>query len=421
MKRYFIILGGSNDQLFMIKTAHKMGLKTIVFDGNSQAPGLKLATISANIDFSKLDLVYEFINRCLKEDINICGISTMGSDVPHLLAEISEKYNWVGPTIDTGYLTTDKYMMKKKLEKNGIPVPRFSLVTKYNEIKNIWNNWDCDKIIIKPIDRAGSRGVRIINDIINVEKDFNHAMLQSNNKKVMIEEYIDGPQISTESIIYNEYKCTPGFADRVYDNMNSFHPQIMENGGWVPSAHPKETIEAVKKVVEKASLILGINKGVSKGDVVLDAKKGPMIIEIASRLSGGDFCESLVPLSSSMNYVVDVIKIAIGQIPDMKNLEKKYTKAVANRYFFLPYGKLEKVDGIDLVKDIPEVQKIDLYFKIGDSIPKIESHSQRAGLFIIVCNNRKSAQEKIDYIYSKVNFKVDGKWFSGDPKSYKNN
>jgi len=81
---------------------------------------------------------------------------------------------------------------------------------------------------------------------------------------------------------------------------------------------------------------LGISKGVAKGDVVISPSKGPMIIEMAARLSGGDFSESLVPLGSGVNYIESVIKIAMGAIPNWKKLKEKFYKSVANRYFFLP-------------------------------------------------------------------------------------
>ena len=41
-------------------------------------------------------------------------------------------------------------------------------------------------------------------------------------------------------------------------------------------------------------MALEINNWVAKGDIVIDKKRGPIIIEMAARLSGGDFCESLV-------------------------------------------------------------------------------------------------------------------------------
>ena len=403
----------------MINTAREMNIGTIVIDGNCEAPGLKVADKSKNIDFSNLTVVYKYINSLLDKDINVCGVSTMGSDVPHLLAAISDKYNWNGPSIETGRLTTNKYYMKQKLSQNGIPVPRFALINRFEEIDKYWEQWKCNMLVIKPTDRAGSRGVRLLNKKENIKRDYNYALSNSNIDEVMIEEYIEGHQISTETILYDDFCSTPGFADRVYQNMESFYPQIMENGGWVPSNHSKSDIKNVKELVERASRALGIKRGVAKGDVVLHQQNGPMIIEIAARLSGGDFCESLVPLSSGINYVSDVIRMAIGKKPDYDILATKSSKnTVANRYFFLPPGPLEEIVGIESINQLPEVQKIDLYYEPGDTIVKIDAHGQRAGVFVIVSKNRASTQELIDYVYENVKFRIDDKWHIGNPKYY---
>ena len=53
-RKTLLILGGSNDQLFMIKTAHEMNIDTVVVDGNKSAVGLKIATYSKAIDFSNI-------------------------------------------------------------------------------------------------------------------------------------------------------------------------------------------------------------------------------------------------------------------------------------------------------------------------------------------------------------------------------
>ena len=46
----------------------------------------------------------------------------------------------------------------------------------------------------------------------------------------MIEKYLDGPQVSTESFVVNGKIYNIGFADRNYKDMDKFLPNIIENG-----------------------------------------------------------------------------------------------------------------------------------------------------------------------------------------------
>lgn len=417
-KRYILILGASSDQTFMIKTAKDMGLGTVVLDRNKNAPGLNVADIAAPIDFSEIDKVIDFVSDLIKKQINLCGVNTMGSDIPNIVSKISQYFEWVGPTEQTAQIATNKLIMKKHLFKRGIQVPLFQLVQDINEISKIWDEWESEKIIIKPTDRSGARGVSVVSQKNDIKNAFNEAIANSNIKEVVIEEFVDGPQVSTETVLYEGKSFTPGFADRVYNTTLSFYPHVIENGGWIPSILPKEQIKKIKELVENASKYLGINKGTAKGDVVIHPKKGPMIIEIAARLSGGDFCESLVPLSSGVNYVKDAIKISLGEPPNWESLNPSKGFVVANRYFFLPEGKLEKIINLDEARLMNGIEKLELFIKEGDLISRINSHANRIGVFIVKSTSRKKVQSIINAIYKKVIFKVDGSWITGNPLLY---
>ncbi len=231
---------------------------------------------------------------------------------------------------------------------------------------------------------------------------YRYALSYSNSGEVISEEFIEGPQISTESILFNGGSCTPGFADRVYDGMQSFWPQIMENGGWMPSALSQPQRKQAEDLVVRASLALGITDGVTKGDVVM-TEEGPKIIEIAARLSGGDFCESLVPLSIGVNYVEAAIRIAIGEAPDIDALKPKFQQTVVNRYFFPRPGRLVRMEGVEDVLKQDWVKKLQFWYKVGDMVPPVKSHVDRFGVFVAVGDSRQQVDHRADWVYRTIN------------------
>jgi biotin carboxylase len=417
-KKALLVLGASTDHLFMIRTALGMSLETVAVDGNPQAPGLTLATYGSPIDFSQVEKVIAYVKSLQAKSVDIGGVLTMGSDVPHLLARIADYFGWIGPSAQTGYLSTHKYAMKVCFRKHGVPVPDFSLVSTIDDIKGCWEKWQCEKVIIKPTDRAGSRGVRMILDHSCIAAALEYARNFSHNNQLILEEFVDGAQISTESLLYDRICVTPGFSDRLYETMGAFHPNIMENGGWVPSQAATTTRKDVQQLVEKAAHALGITKGVAKGDVVICPRRGPMMIEMAARLSGGDFSESLVPLGTGVNYVKTAIEIAMGNLPNFNKLKPERNLAVANRYFFPPPGKLEEVIGVEKCSSLKQLVKFELFFQPGQSIPVMTNHSQRAGVFIVVDESRLKAQAVIDEIYETIKFKIKGNFYSGHPLFY---
>jgi biotin carboxylase len=418
LKKALLVLGAGQDQLFMIQTCKEMGYISVCVDGNPNAPGLKKADYSKAISFTEVEDVILYCKNLIKQGVNLSGVSTMGSDIPHILHKLASHFNWVGPSLETSRWASHKFKMKNHFADKNIPIPRFGLVKNIKDIEDLRKIWGVDKLIIKPTDRAGSRGVLMIsmNDDLNFALDY--AKKYSFNNEIILEEFISGPQISTETIMLNGSAITPGFADRNYDDTKNFYPIIIENGGWVPSNLSKDLRQNVCLLVESAAKALGITNGVAKGDVVICPIRGPLIIEMAARLSGGDFSESLVPMSTGINYVRTVIEISISKKPDLNKLSAQKNKVVANRYFFLPSGNLSDIKGIEKIKEIPQLKKFELYVKPKDILPKIESHNKRAGVFVVVGDDRTSVENIIDYIYNTINFKVNGVFVTGNPKDY---
>src|SRR5439155_5640920 len=107
-------------------------------------------------------------------------------------------------------------------------------------------------IVLKPIDGRGARGVLRIMPRTDLAWAFAHAKSQSRRGEVMVEEYLVGPQISTEGLLIDGVGTTCGFIDRNYEHLDTFAPYIVENGGEQPSVLPPSAEHAVSSVAMKA-------------------------------------------------------------------------------------------------------------------------------------------------------------------------
>ena len=296
--------------------------------------------------------------------------------------------------------------MKERFRDCGVPIPWFAEVESAAELERVVAERG-PALVLKPIDRSGSRGVFLLERVSDRAALYDQARAISLSGRVQVEEYLPGLQISTETVMFGGRGVTPGFADRNYDLLERFRPRIMENGGWIPSVITGAERERVERVVEQASLALGITDGITKGDVVL-APGGPCVIEIAARLSGGDFCESLVPLSSGVNYVRTAIELAIGDEPDLAALRPRFDRAVANRYFFPEPGRLERVDGVEEVLAQDWIAKLELWYEPGAVVPPSVSHAHRFGVFVATAPDRETLEERVAWVYDTVRIHTSG-------------
>ncbi len=397
---YLVVLGASSDQLFMIRTAQQMGLKVLAVDGNPDAPGCQVADAFAHVSTREVPEVLAWLDEFKSQGATLLGVSTMGSDIPDVVAAVATHLGT--PTIaeEDAAVAVDKVGMKQRFAEHAVPIPWFAEISNYDELRQIIAARGIS-LVIKPNDRSGSRGVFLLDDSCDVEDLFYKARDFSFSQRVLVEEFLPGLQISTETIMVDGHAHTPGFADRNYDLLERFRPQIMENGGWVPSCLDQTERAAVEALVEKASLALGVRNGVTKGDVVM-SPGGPKMIEMAARLSGGDFCESLVPLGTGVNYVKTVIEIAIGRQPDLSSLEPSCNQAVANRYFFPQPGRLIRVEGEDEVRSWEWLHKLEFWYHPGDEVPPSLSHAHRFGVFVVTALDREELEGRVGKVYQTI-------------------
>jgi len=399
MKRTLLVLGGSSDQLFLVRTAQRLGLAVLCLDMNPRSPAFQEAEEQAVVSTRDVPAILAYLAERRRTRPEVAGVLTMASDIPDVVAAVAEALGLPGPSRTTARLATDKLAMKQCFRAAGVPIPWFAEVTSLAELERV--RAERGTVVLKPIDRSGSRGVFVLRPGDEAQALLEQSRGFAYSGRVMVEEYLEGPQVSTESVLWDGRAATPGFADRNYELNARFAPQVMENGGWVPSRLEGLERRALEDATVAAARALGIERGTAKGDLVWTAD-GPKVIEIAARLSGGDLCESLVPLSSGVDYVREAVRIALGEEPDWAALEPKRARPVANRYFFPEPGLLEAVHGLERARAQPWVKKLEVWYRPGDEVPPSLSHAHRFGVFVVVADDREALERRIRWVYDTV-------------------
>ena len=397
-EKKIIILGGGQDQLGTIKLANKMGLYTIVFDYDSNAIGKGFADHFVYLSNKEIKSLLFFVKK-----IKINGVIVQGPDIPFISSRIEKNLNIKNIPLNSALICTDKYKMKYKFKKAGIPVPKFvkySLNKKKQKINLKY------PIVIKPLDRSGSRGVVKCDNYYEFKKYKNITLAETIKKEILIEEFLNGPQISTESLIYKSKIYTSGFVDRNYDMLKKLKPRIIENGANYPSLFRNKFYNKINFLINKIAKELKIKNGIIKGDLVIHNNK-PYVIEVALRLSGGDFSETLIPLSTGNNLVENAISVAIKKnIPKNKLNFKFKNTFLSHRYFFPKKGKIINISGLKNLKRYKWLKKLKLFYNVNDKVSEPKDHTNRLGVFVIVGKNKKQVEKRVRLIYSLIRFKI---------------
>ncbi len=205
-----------------------------------------------------------------------------------------------------------------------------------------------------------------------------------------MEAYLDGPQISTESILTGGRCHTPGFADRNYELLEVHAPFFIENGGDMPSNLPQNIQRKVKELVACAASALGVTEGTVKGDIVVHRGEAH-IIELAARLSGGFFCTLEIPLNTGVDFIGCAIRVALGETIPAAELEPFRQQSVIQRYAFPKPGRVREVRGAETAKALPGISRIIVTAKPGDIIPPAGDKRPSAAMVLATGADRAAA------------------------------
>jgi biotin carboxylase len=254
---------------------------------------------------------------------------------------------------------------------------------------------------LKPVDGRGARGVLRLTSETDLAWAFAHAKGQSRSGRLMVEEYLAGPQISTEGLLVDGIGTTCGFIDRNYEHLETFAPFIVENGGEQPSTLPFEAQRQISSVAMDAGRALGIVSGNVKGDMVW-TDRGPYVIEVAARLSGGWMSTDQVPLGTGVDLIGCSIRLALGEKVPSEDLRPRWQRGVASRYWFPPPGRVESIDGAEAFSKVPWVHRLGFFVEPGETMQPITDHTKRAGFVITTGPTREEAIDRARSVVDAV-------------------
>lgn len=373
MNKKLMILGASILQLPAIEKAKEMGLDVVVVDMNPDAVGFKVPGIEKEI-ISTID-IQAVISAAKRHRID--GIMTLATDMPmRTVAAVAKEMNLIGIDEETALKATNKAEMRKALQVNNVPIPKFYVVGNKDEYKDVVKQFNVP-FIVKPADSSGSRGIFEVKDIHNedlIVEAYEYCHPFSRVGDVVVEEYMEGPEVSVETLTVNG-EC---HVIQITDKLTTGAPHYVEMGHSQPTMLSNEIAEQISKVAKAANKAIGIKNGPSHTEIIV-TKEGPKIVELGARLGGDNITTHLVPLSTGVNMVECCIKIALGEIPDIK---KKWNKGSAIRYFEQHAGVIDSIEGVDKAEEIDGVQQISIVHGVGEEVTEINSSGERMGFVI---------------------------------------
>jgi hypothetical protein len=219
----------------------------------------------------------------------------------------------------------NKYVMGETVRSAGIRAVKQLQSRTWSEIAAFLAEWQPSpyRVIVKPMDSAGSDDVTLCRSEEEVQRAFGHILGKVNglglvNESVLVQEYLEGQEYVIDMVSRDGEHKLVGIWE--YDRRPANGASFVCHGQWhrTISDNPDyygQLVEYEKKVCTA----LGIRNGPSHGEVKW-YKEAPILVEVGSRCHGGDglWVDVAVPFSSSLSLqplliltrknVLDIVK-----------------------------------------------------------------------------------------------------------------
>ncbi len=271
-----LILGIGSAQVDAIRYLKQRGWWIIACSYRQEGPGLEFVDQFELINISDIYCIEQ-----LARDEGVEFVYSVGSDLAMpSVAEVSERLKLpCFITRNTANLLQSKIDLRNFLaEKEISPV-------RYQKIQNLSDaaTWAHYPAIMKPTDSQGQRGIARVASFEDIQNNLDSALNASRSRTAILEEMLDGPEVSVNAFVINGQIVFIEISDRKV---------LADYPGGIPYAHVLPTqvaspdaVNETKKLVERCIHVLGIQNGPVYFQIILGLD-GPRIVEITPRLDG---------------------------------------------------------------------------------------------------------------------------------------
>ena len=289
------IIGASKGQLPICQKAKDLGIETFCFAWDQGAVCKDVVDHFYPISILEKDKIVE-----LCKELNIEGVVSNASELTaEVSSYVSEELGLNGTPYRILEKLHDKYLIRQ-LSKcvDGLSKPRF-----YKYGGTDLNLYPC---VVKPCEGSAKAGVSFVDNPVDFITAIKYAQ-DSSDGDILVEEYIQGKELSIESL---SYKGTH-YVIQITDKDSSSAPHFVELGHHQPADLSPFMRDKIKKVIPLLLSEIGYSNGASHIEVKYQDNK-LYLIEINLRGGGDEISNRLVQMSTGIDYLRGMIDVALG-------------------------------------------------------------------------------------------------------------
>ncbi|WP_416980896.1 ATP-grasp domain-containing protein [Streptomyces sp. T028] len=299
-------------------------------------------------DTNDTDALLPEIER-LHDVLRFDGVITSCDYYLPTVARIARHLDLPGSTPQAVEAACRKDSTRRVLADAGVPGPRFAVHEEWADIARAAREIGYP-LVVKPVDLCAGMYVRRVDDeeqlaaAVRVLADFSvNARGQRREPAVLLEELLDGPEVSVETVSHADAVHVVGVTDKSIGGA----PAFIETGHMFPAALRAADTEAAEQTALAALKALGLTDGVVAHTEIKLTSAGPRVVEVNPRPAGNRITE-LVRHVTGIDLAAAFVEVSLGREPDLRGGDTGLRSAAIG--FLVPEisGTLHQLGGGEL-------------------------------------------------------------------------
>ncbi|WP_405386582.1 ATP-grasp domain-containing protein [Streptomyces sp. NBC_01102] len=275
-------------------------------------------------------------------------------------ARIAARLGLPGPAAEAMENACRKDATRRILDAAGLPGPRFAVCTDAAAAAEAARDIGYP-LVVKPVDLCAGMLVRRVDDRAALAAACEalaafpvNARGQRRTPHILLEEFLQGPEVSVETVSYAGTTHVVGVTDKSVGGA----PAFVETGHMFPAALTPDDLAAATATAVRAGAALGLDDVVAHTEIKLTAD-GPRVVEVNPRPAGNRITE-LVRHVTGIDLAAACVDVALGRAPDLRRRDTGLRSAAIG--FLVPdtAGTLVSVEGAAGMRDAGGVIEVQL-------------------------------------------------------------
>lgn len=370
-----LVLAGGFDQIALINELKSRGHVVYLADYFENPPAKAYADKLFQISTLDEEAIYQLAKR---EAVQL--LTTACTDQALMtVASVSERLGlpcYISSEVAKN--VTNKAYMKKKFYASNIPTARYILLEDAYDFHRELEVCCQFPLIVKPCDCNSSKGVVKVNNRSELLIAVEQAFELSRSKKVIVEEYIDGEEVSIDV-----WKDSEG-AKILSVSGTSKIKENAENFTIYQSKYPihlsDALIDAIHDTAEKICGAFDLNncpvliQAIIKDDNI-------SVIEFSARMGGGSKYK-LIEYMAGVNIMKVYVNRVLGDVQQIVT-PKWSDKKIELNYVYTYNGFVNRIQGFDECVEAGLIKELFQYKQVGCHVEKMTTSSDRILGFLI--------------------------------------